>query len=412
MGAGVRMGHGNGAKGVSRGIERLTDVACRTATPGEGISKLSDGRGLYLAVLPSGAKAWRIKYRYAGKEKTYSAGIYPEVGLKAARGKRDEVRAWLREGIDPAAQKRAIRAGAAPAATFAAIAAEYLKAQAFTERHVESLNRILDRDLLPVLGALPIEGITTPAVLSALRTIEARGQLETCAKARRLASQVFRYAIATGRGANDPAASLARNVLKSPVVTNRATVSADRFPELLRALGEVPAELNTRLACSWVMLTACRVGEMRFSTWAEIDDDGKTWRIPAERMKMKQPHVVPLGVQARQVLDAASTLRTSDDGGLLFPGFTRAGHLSENALIALLARAGFYGRQTAHGFRAAFSTWAHETAEAPPDVIEACLAHAGQGVRAVYNRSAYLKQRRELLQAWGDQLTAWGLRLP
>ncbi len=409
------MGHGKAAKGVSRGIERLSDLACRNAVaPKTGVSKLSDGRGLYLAILPSGAKSWRLKYRHSGKEKTYTIGPYPEFGLKAARDKRDEARAWLREGIDPTAQKHALRKGttAPKINTFAAVAADYLKAQSFSEQHFEALNRILDRDLNPELGALPVADITTPQVLDALRTIEARGQLETCAKARRFASQVFRFAINTGIGKSDPAASLARGVLKPPVVVNRVTVPVKEFPALLKALAEVPAELNTRLACYWTLLTACRVGEMRFATWGEIEDD-KQWAIPAARMKMRLDHLVPLSTQAQQVLQAAAAIRaTPDDDALLFPGFTAAGHLSENALIALLARAGFYGRQTAHGFRAAFSTWAHEAAEAHPDIIEACLAHAAQGVRAKYNRSLYLKQRAALLQAWADQLTTWGMRLP
>lgn len=409
------MGHGNGTKGVSRGTDRLSDLACKNAAaPTKGVLKLSDGRGLYLAVLPSGVKSWRLKYRHGGKEKTYTIGAYPEIGLKAARDKRGEARDWLRDGLDPTKQKRAIRAGnaATQAATFATTAAVYLKAQTFTEQHLEALNRILDRDLKPELGALPIAEITTPQVLAALRKIEDRGQLETCAKARRFASQVFRYAIATGSATNDPAATLARGVLKPPVVVNRVTVPVKEFPALLKALARVPAELNTRLACYWTLLTACRVGEMRFATWGEIVD-GKQWAIPAARMKMRLDHLVPLSTQAQEVLKAAAAIRTSDDDdALLFPGFTAAGHLSENALIALLARAGFYGRQTAHGFRAAFSTWAHETAEAHPDIIEACLAHAAQGVRAKYNRSLYLKQRATLLQAWADQLTAWGMRLP
>jgi integrase len=273
------------------------------------------------------------------------------------------------------------------------------------------LNRILDRDLLPELGDLPVATITTPQVLTALRKIEDRGQLETCSKARRFTSQVFRYAIATGIAATDPAATLARGVLKPPVVVNRVTVPLKEFPALLKALAKVPAELNARLACYWTLLTACRVGEMRLATWGEID--GNEWAISAERMKMRRDHVVPISVQAKELLSAAIPLRTSPDAeALLFPGFTRHGALSENAPIALLARCGFYGRQTAHGFRAAFSTWAHEKAGAHPDVIEACLAHIIPGVRGKYNRAAYLIQRRELLQLWADQLTKWGMRLP
>ncbi len=405
------MGYENGRLGVSAGVDRLSDAACRRAVaPPAGVTKLADGKGLYLAVLPSGVKSWRVKYRQQGKEKTFTIGTYPEIGIAEARAKRDDARRWLRDGKDPTAEKRAQRAPAPTVATFADIAVAYLKSQDFSERHVGALQRIIDRDLLPEFGRLPLAEITTPVVLDALRKIEARGQLETCAKARRLASQIFRYAIATGQGDADPAATLARGVLRPPVVTNRATVPLKEFPALLEALAAVPAEANTRLACYWTLLTACRVGEMRYATWGEID--GANWIIPAARMKMQRDHLVPLSKEARAVLKAAGTLRTSDaDDALLFPGFTRHGALSENALLALIARCGFFGRQTAHGFRAAFSTWGHEVAEADPDVIEACLAHARVGVRGVYNRALYLTQRRELLQRWADQLTAWGMRV-
>ena len=183
------------------------------------------------------------------------------------------------------------------------------------------------------------------------------------------------------------------------------------MPELFKALQAVPAELNTKLAFYWLLLTAARTGEMRFARWGEVR--GEKWRIPAERMKMKLEHVVPLSDQSLAILTKAQPLRTGPEAeALLFPGFTRHGALSENALLALLARAGYFGRQTGHGFRASFSTWAHEVAEADPDVIEACLAHVKEGVRGVYNRATYLNKRAELLQAWADQCTAWGMRLP
>jgi len=248
-------------------------------------------------------------------------------------------------------------------------------------------------------------------VLDVLRRFEERGTLEMAAKCRRMTSQIFRYAASRALVTSDPAALLV-GAIKTPSVRHRATVALKEMPALLKTIAKVPSELNTKLAFYWVLLTACRTGEMRGATWGEIEG-GKTWRIPAERMKMDREHVVPLSTQAQQVLQRAQPLRTSDDeSALLFPGFTRHGALSENALLALLARAGYYGRQTAHGFRASFSTWAHEVAEADPDVTEACLAHTRGDVRAVYNRAAYLSRRRELLQAWADQLEAWGMRLP
>ena len=189
-------------------------------------------------------KVWRVKYRAKGDRKDVHDRPFPEVGLAEARAKRDEARAWLRSGLNPTVQKKCREhcCGRPQADTFRRLAAEYLASQTFTAQHVEALTRILERDLHPAIGDLPIAAITTPDVLAALRTIEARGQLETCAKARRLASAVFRYAIATGRATSDPAATLARGVLRPPIVTNRVTVPLKEFPALLKALRDVPAE--------------------------------------------------------------------------------------------------------------------------------------------------------------------------
>jgi integrase len=260
------------------------------------------------------------------------------------------------------------------------------------------------------LGNLPIKDVTPTVALETLRRIERRGALETAAKCRRIASQIFLYAIQTARADEDPIASL-KGALATPDTKHRATIGADEMPALFEAIAAVPAELNTKLAFYWLVLTAARTSEMRFANWGEIEG-GKLWRIPAERMKMRDGHTVPLSTQAMRVLKHAKPLRRDDDASaLLFPGFTRHGALSENALLALLARAGYFGRQTAHGFRASFSTWAHEVREADPDVIEACLAHRRGDVRATYNRSTYLSKRRELLQAWADQCETWGMRL-
>jgi integrase len=222
---------------------------------------------------------------------------------------------------------------------------------------------------------------------------------------------ICRYGIITGRMKHDPFAHLGA-ALDRPPVEHYATVKFDDMEALFGALAKVPAELNTKLALFWLILTATRTIETRFATWGEIEPKAKLWRVPAERMKMRTEHVVPLSTQALRVLELAKPLRTSDEpSALIFPGFTRAGHLSENALLALIARAGFYGRQTSHGFRSSFSTWAHEVREADPDVIERCLAHVSGDVRAIYNRAGYLSKRRELLQAWADQCEAWGMKL-
>jgi integrase len=187
------------------------------------------------------------------------------------------------------------------------------------------------------------------------------------------------------------------------------------MPALFEALHKVPAEDITKLAMYWLIVTAARTEEMRFAMWSEIENwkGGRIWRISGERMKMEREHVVPISRQGEEILKLAAAMRTSeDDDALIFPGFTRHGALSENALLALLARAGFFGRQTSHGFRGSFSTWAHEVAEANPDVIELCLAHVQGDIRGVYNDAKYIPQRRALLQQWADQCMAWGMRLP
>lgn len=402
---------GNGPAGSRTGINRLTDRACKAAGAGAGVRKLADGGGLFLVVRPTGAKLWWLAYRYGGKPKTYSIGEYPDVGLAEARERAAEAREWLRRGLDPTTERRAerVRVRDASGATFAVVAREFLGTQRakWSAEHYAARLRMFERDLEPALGALPIADLNAEAMLKALRRIEARGAHEVAHKARVLASQICRYAIQTSRLTHNPAANLS-DALQRPPQKKRATVEQAQMPALLRALHRVPAEGVTKLAFYWQALTATRPGETRFATWGEIDGD--LWRIPAERMKMRDPHVVPLSREARRVLALAGPLRQSrDPGALIFPGFTRHGALSENAFTALLARAGFYGRQTAHGLRASFSTWAHEVAEADPDVVEACLAHRRGDVRAVYNRASYLSRRRELLQAWADQLVAWGL---
>lgn len=396
----------------SIGSDRLSHAECEHAKRGESIRKLTDGKGLYLAVLPSGAKSWRLKYRHGGKERIYSIGAFPDISLASARAERDRARTWLREGKDPTIERRVHKAhaGAKQGITFGVVAEEWLGKQAYSDEHRAAQRTRLDRELLPHLSKLPVAEITPAVVLEALQRIERRGALETAAKCRRMTSQIFRFAVQTGRAHDDPAKLLVGAIRSAPVM-NRATVPQHELPTLLAQVAAVPAELNTKCAFYWLLLTAARTGEMRFATWNEIH--GERWRIPAERMKMRREHVVPLSRQSLALLDRARELRRGAEGSaLLFPGFTRAGSLSENALLALLARAGYFGRQTAHGFRASFSTWAHEDYEADPDVIEACLAHAVQGVRGDYNRASYLSKRLALLQAWADQLEAWGLRLP
>ena len=417
------MGASNLALGVSDSTDSnrqpSPDARYRNAEAKDKPYKLADSDGMYLLVTPNGAKYWRLKYRHGGKEGVFAIGVYPEVTLAEAREQRDRARAWLREGKDPTIERRVVKAAATAeqALTFKVLAEEWYEqvSPGWSEAHRGAQRSRLDNELLPHLGAVPLKDIKPVLVLETLRRIEARGAHEVAAKCRIVISQVFRYAVITSRADADPAAMLKGALKARPPVKHRATVPHEGMGDLFTALQDVPAEDITKLALFWLILTAARTGEMRFATWSEIEPAKKLWRIPGPRMKMDREHIVPLSTQALQVLERVAPMRTSKEpDALIFPGFTRVGHggLSENALLALLARAGYFGRQTAHGFRASFSTWAHEVDEADPDVVEACLAHVRGDIRAVYNRATYLSRRRELLQRWADQCSAWGMKLP
>jgi integrase len=401
--------------GIRSGKDRLSDARIRAAKQDTKPYKLTDGAGLYVLVSPTGAKLWRSKYRHAGVERSYSIGAYPEVTIAKARAARDQARDWLRDGLDPNVQRRVEHStvAAAQATTFAAVCEEWFaaKSRKWSANHRDAQRRLLDRFVLPSLGALPVASVEAPHLLECLRAIERRGAHELLAKTRQILGQACRYAIATGRRTTDPSAALAGAFTRPPVV-NRATVSERELPALFKALAKVPAELTTKLAFLFVLATAARPGEVRGATWDEVDQAKKLWRIGAARMKMRAAHIVPLSPLALDILKRARELRqTRDPGELIFPGFTRHGVLSENAFIALLARAGFYGRMTAHGARAAFSSWAHEQ-EFDAAAVELCLAHRPPGVQGVYNRALYLDTRRNILTAWGEHLSGCGLVLP
>jgi integrase len=384
---------------------------------------LFDGKGLFLLVKPTGAKLWRVKYRYGGKERLYAIGPYPETTLAEARKKRDEAREWLKADKDPVLQRRlnSVARVAKGEDTFRVVAEEWFagKKKKWSKTYALEQQRLLDRFLLPALGTLPIGDIETSHVIEVLNAIDRRGAHELLAKSRVICKLVFGHAIATKRRAanTNPAADLT-GVYIRPKVVHRATVPETEMPALFEALAEVPAEASTRLALYYQIATCVRPGEARFATWGEIDNAKKLWRIGSERMKMRVPFIQPLSPLAIAILKRAAKLRqTGEPDELLFPGFTRIGHLSENAFIALLARAGFYGRQTAHGFRATFRTWCGEQEpkrgekEFDPTAVELCLAHRPSGVKAAYDRGEYLPARRRILTAWGEQLAAWGMKL-
>jgi integrase len=382
----------------------LTETAVRAAKRRGKPYKIFDERGLFLLVDPRGHRYWRFKYRIDGREKLLALGVYPDVALADARDRRDTARKLIAKGVDPSVQRQAERAAGAD--TFKAVALEWLGKQHFAPKTLKKAVWTLNDLLIRHLGSRPIRSITPPEVLSTLRRIESRGKIETAHRTKQRASQVFRYAIATGRAERDPTADL-RGALTPLKVTNRAAITdPKRVGELLRAIDGYSGQLSTEYALKLAPLLFVRPGELRAAEWPEFALDGEQpeWRIPARRMKMRELHIVPL---ARQALTFLRDLEAQSGGGrYLFPSLrTAARPISDNTLGAALRRLGFPREEmTAHGFRAMASTLLNELGF-HPDVIELQLAHAERNeVRAAYNRAQRLEERRKMMQAWADYL--------
>lgn len=389
----------------------LTDRQIRAAKPRERAYKLFDGGSLFLFVTPAGGKHWRWRYSFGSREKLLSLGPYPDVGLAQARVARDDARAVLRGGRDPALERRLRHAAAmADAAnTFEVVARQWhvRNAAGWTGRHAADVLVTLERDVFPALGELPVRDITPPVVLAMLRDIEARGALETARRVRQRVSAVFVHAIASGVAEQDPAAIVTRAM--APVVKGRqpAVLELDAARAMLIAAEAVAAHPVTKLANRLLALTAVRPGELRGARWDEFEElsgTNATWRVPAARMKMKREHLVPLTRQAVATVAAVRTL--TGRMPLVFPN-ARWAHrpMSENAIGYLLNRAGYHHKHVPHGWRATFSTVMNERFRTDRDVIDLMLAHQPENAtEAAYNRAAHMERRRFLAQAWADLL--------
>lgn len=383
----------------------LTDTAIRQAKGSEKPIKLADSDGMYLLINKVG-KYWRLDYRYQGKRKTLALGVYPDTSLKEARAKRDDARKLLARGIDPGQarkdEKRAQRQAAAN--SFEVIAQEWHKNQlpGWTIEHAKRVIESLEADAFPDLGRQPIASLTPPAILETIRKIEKRGAVETAARVLQRINAVFRYAIQTGRATYNPAADLA-GALSAVKAEHRPAMPRGELQEFYRRLEAEPLHLPTKIAMHLLILTFVRPGELRAARWDEFDFERAEWRIPAERMKMRSPHIVPLSRQALDLLKELHLLTGS--GALLFPAMTdHQKPISENTLSYALGRMGYKGIATPHGFRALASTVLNEEGF-DPDIIERQLAHAERNkVRAAYHRAEYLEDRRKLMQWWADFL--------
>ena len=386
----------------------LTDKAARGAKSREKPYKLADGMGLYLLVNPEQRKYWRLKYRIAGKEKVLALGTYPDVSILEARTARDVAKRLIKAGRDPITAKKQERLAARVSAanTFASVALEWVEQQRhrWTAGHVERVLGSLKADIFPDIGGRPIKDINAPELLAVLKKVERRGVFETAQRLLQRCGAVFRYAIVTHRAERNPALDL-RGSIKQPKRENHAALLAADLPEYLRKLEAYDGRPETRLALKLLALTFVRSGELRKAEWSEFDFDKTEWRIPAERMKMRAPHVVPLSKQALAVLAELKSLTGS--GRFLFPNQSKLTvPMSENTMLYALYRMGYHSRATGHGFRATASTILNEQGW-KADVIERQLAHAERNkVRAAYHRSEYLDDRRKMMQAWADYLDA------
>lgn len=385
----------------------LTDMACRKAQAKEKPYKLSDSAGLFLLVTAAGGKYWRMKYRIAGKEKLLALGVYPEVALIEARDKRNKARKMVLDGVDPSHEKKTAKRAAELKGdnTFQRVAIAWLALQRgkLAASTTENIRAALTAHAFPKIGHRPIADITPAEFLEMLRRIESQGALETARRVCQWCGRVFRFAIISGLASYNPAADM-RGALMTGKVEHRAALSAADLPAFLKKLDDPLIRLNplTRLALHLLLLTFVRPGELRAAEWAEFDTEKAQWRIPAERMKMRAPHLVPLSRQALAILEQLKPI--SGHSHLLFPAVTDPQKcLSDNTLTqAIRRRLGFDA--TAHGMRATASTILNEQGWRP-DVIERQLAHKEQNeVRAAYHRSEYLEDRRRMMQGWADYL--------
>lgn len=396
----------------------LTDTAARNAKADASgkIIKLSDAGGLYLLIKPNGQKYWRLNYRHLGKQKTLAIGVYPTVSLKEARENREEAKRLIAEGIDPSFHRQLNKAASKEAASnsFEAIAREWLTRQSasWSTGTVTRMVRSFEADLFPYIGKRPITEVKAPELLAVLRKIESRGAVETAHRVKQRASEVFRYAIATGRAERDPAPDL-KGALPPVKQKNFAAIKEPkRIGELLRAIDEYNGTAVVRAAMRLAPLVFVRPSNLRHAEWAEFDLDEATWRIPAEKMKSGEAHIVPLSSQAVAILRDIQQLTGTRPATqpYVFPSARAGGRpMSDNAILVALRTMGIpKDEMTGHGFRHMASTVLHEQGW-NSDVIERQLAHGERNkVKAAYNHAKHLPERVRMMQAWADYLD--GLR--
>jgi integrase len=387
----------------------LTATAVKQAKPKTKSFKISDGRGMYLQVMPNGSKYWRMKYRYLGREKTLALGVYPDVSLAEARRRREEARAMLANGTDPSEQKRITKLACFEEASnsFKSVSLEWFSKKMLdrSKSHRDRTIRALEKDIFPYIGSRPIAHLAAPDVLRVLRKIEARGAVETAHRAKQTMGQIFRYAVVTAKADRDPTADL-KGALINPKKKHLASITnPTEVGKLLLAMDGYQGTLVVRTALLISPLLLCRPGELRHMEWNEINSQEERWEIPAEKMKIRQPHIVPLSRQALDLLMKIHSL--TGRGKYVFPSARGASRpLSENGVRTALRSMGYTNQQmTPHGFRAMGRTLLDEELNYRLDWIEQQLAHTVRDANGrAYNRAAYLAQRKEMMQTWANYL--------
>jgi len=387
----------------------LTNVACQKAQPDAKPYKLSDSGGLYLEVMPNGSKYWRLKYRYFGKEKRLAIGVYPIIPLAEARERRDQAKKDLGNDIDPAASKkeRKQKAKQNASTTFELVAREWhtLNKGKWTPNYGQDILHRLEMDIFPKIGKLPIADIRPLKILETLRFIEKRGAFETARRSKQYLGQIFRYAVITERAERDPTIDL-KDALCPFQHGHFAALEADDLPDFLRAVETNKARLfpQTLNAIRLLMLTFVRTSELIEAKWSEFDLEKGQWNIPAGRMKMRRPHIVPLCAQALNVIREQQ--KQTGEWEWVFPNIIRPkDHMSNCTILRALERLGYKGRMTGHGFRAIAMSTIKERLGYRHEVVDRQLAHApANKVDAAYDRAKFLDERRVMMQKWADYL--------
>jgi len=388
-------------------MQKLTATAVKQAKPKAKPYKLADGGGLYLHVKTAG-KYWRYKYRFAGKEKLLALGTYPDISLADARKLHQAARENLADGIDPSSHKKTKKSAdqSSSANSFEAVALEWSKTRSKKADSTEKRQRaLLEKDLFPFIGSRPIADIDAPELLKTLRKIENRGAIETAHRANRLAGQIFRYAIVTGRSKHNPSIDL-KDALTQPIKSHRKSITdpAEVGP-LIAAIKNYQATPVVMAALQLSPLFLCRPGELRHLEWAEVNFAEARIELPASKMKTKEPHIIPLASQAIAILKELQPI--SGRGKYVFPSARGASRpLSDNGVRTALRTLGYTNDQICpHGFRAMGRTILDEVLNFPVDWIEHQIAHSVKDANGrAYNRTKHLPQRHQMMQTWADYL--------